>query len=159
MSFSVKSCTLFMGDSFPGPCITSQGVLAAGMRLRNISHPCLLAAFLAACSPGPSAPVVKPTPAPQPAAAPPGEADARAFLDQAETELRRQWSHDERVKFVENTDVTHDTEVLSSEAEKETMDVISRLAQQGRRFDGAALPAEMKRKLWLLRIAQTLPAP
>jgi peptidyl-dipeptidase A len=109
------------------------------------------------------APEVKPDTAPQAQAAArpaaPTVEEARAFLDATEAELKRQWSYQERVKFVEMTYVNHDTEVLAAAAEEQTMELLGRKAREARRFEGLELPPDLRRKLHLLKLSQTLPAP
>ncbi|MCS6912096.1 MAG: M2 family metallopeptidase [Myxococcales bacterium] len=89
----------------------------------------------------------------------PSVEEARAFIEQTEAELKKLWSRHERIKFVQLTYVTHDTETLAAEAEAQTMTFLGEKAREARRFEGLPLPEDLARKVRLLKLAQTLPAP
>lgn len=93
-------------------------------------------------------------------AVPAGSADdAKAFLARTEAELLALWIARERTDWVKSTFITDDTEALSAAAEERVMEAVSRAAAEARRFDGAKLPADVARKLTLLRTSQTVPSP
>jgi peptidyl-dipeptidase A len=118
--------------------------------------------LLTACPPEQQAMDVKRDPPPQPAAAPgpgPTVEEALKFIDATEAELRKLVSRHERIKFVQLTYVTHDTDTLAAEADEEMMEFMGRKAREARRFEGLKLPADAARKLRLLRLSQTLPSP
>jgi peptidyl-dipeptidase A len=85
--------------------------------------------------------------------------EARAFTDQAEARLLELSIRQSRAQWVQQTFITEDTELLAAEANKELIAASMELAAQARRFDGQALPDDVARKLLLLKLAITLPAP
>ena len=48
---------------------------------------------------------------------------------------------------------------LAAQAEEQVMEYVGKRAKEARRFDGVALPPELSRKLQLLKLSLTLPAP
>ena len=101
--------------------------------------------------PLPTAETVKP--------AGPSVDDARKFMDETEAELRQLWTRRERLSFLQNTFITHDTETLVAAADAESMDIVSRKIKDSKRFDGVQLPPDLKRKFDNLRLSQVLAAP
>ncbi len=55
--------------------------------------------------------------------------------------------------------ITEDTEILAAQANERSIAATVELAQEATRFDGVELPADVARKLKLLKLALTLPAP
>ncbi|MBI1897397.1 MAG: M2 family metallopeptidase [Acidobacteria bacterium] len=110
----------------------------------------LLACALAAQSTAPA------TRAPQ---APPRVADARTFLDHVEATLLKLSTDAGRAGWVQATYITHDTELLASQASQALIDTAVRFAKESRRFDGLALPEDLDRKMKLLKVALTLATP
>lgn len=86
-------------------------------------------------------------------------AEAEAFLKQVEPELLELWVARERASWVKSTFITHDTELISAKADEAVMEAVARRAAEATRFDGLALPAEVRRKLDLLKLSLSLPAP
>jgi peptidyl-dipeptidase A len=112
---------------------------------------CLGLALLTSCvkSGGPDAgPNVKGTPA-----------EAEQFVADAEKRLLDLNVKYARADWVKSTFITDDTEALSAEANKQVIEATTELAEQSRRFDGVNLPYDTARKLKLLKLALTLPAP
>jgi len=85
--------------------------------------------------------------------------EARQFLATAEARLLDLWIQRERSGWVQSTFITYDTELLSARANEETIAATMALAREATRFDGLALPEPLARKMKLLKIALTLPAP
>jgi peptidyl-dipeptidase A len=89
--------------------------------------------------------------------------EATAFVADVEDHLRRLWIARDRANWVNENFITDDTEALASAAEEATAayvrDAIVRA--RGRRFEdlGPSLPADVARKLYLLSVSQTVPAP
>ncbi len=96
---------------------------------------------------------------PDGAQAAPSAAEAIAFLETTEKELRDLWIHRERTEWVKSTFITHDTEILSARAEEAVMAFVATAATKANRYKSLALPVDAARKLKLLRTAQTLPSP
>ena len=74
--------------------------------------------LVVACqTPPPPAPTVSSAPATKPAASKPAgptAADAKAFAEQTNADLKRLYSNWERAEWVKSTYITHDTEVLAA---------------------------------------------
>jgi peptidyl-dipeptidase A len=86
-------------------------------------------------------------------------AEARAFALEAEQELLRLWIASSRAAWVKSTYLTEDTEQLEAAANEAVMAATSRRAAEALRFEGLELPPEVRRKLRLLRLSLSLPAP
>jgi peptidyl-dipeptidase A len=97
------------------------------------------------------------------AADPPNDAptakDAAAFVEQAEASLLRLTIDASRAQWVQSTHITEDTEILAAQANERLIAENVRLAQEATRYDGLTLPDDVARKLDLLKLAITLPAP
>ena len=92
-------------------------------------------------------------------AATPSVADARAFIDRAETELAQISEYNARIAWVQATYINHDTNWLVNKADAEGTELGVRLANEAKRFDGVTLPADLARKMQLLKLGLNLPAP
>lgn len=86
-------------------------------------------------------------------------ADARAFLDRVEKKLLDLSNNAGRAQWVQATYITDDTEVLASQASEKAIAATVRFAKEANRFDGVPLPEDLQRKMKLLKVALTLPAP
>lgn len=126
---------------------------------------CLVTAALSSCTPCEPIAPLKPDPPPTVAAPPPPtptgptEADARAFMDQTETQLRALWSYAQRVQFIQNTNITVDTEQLNAMAQEQVMELVGKKIKEAAQFDKLQLAPELRRKFDLLKLAQDLPSP
>ena len=85
--------------------------------------------------------------------------DARAFIERAEAELRAIDEEASRMAWVNANFITHDTNWLNAKVTERDTALAVKLATEARRFDGLDLPAEVARKLMLLKLELTLPAP
>jgi len=85
--------------------------------------------------------------------------EAKAFIDSAEARLRELWTKVSRVAWIQNTYITDDTEALAAEAQREVTAATVAFAKAAARFDGLQLPYDVDRKLKLLKLSLTLPAP
>ena len=85
--------------------------------------------------------------------------EAEKFVIDAEKRLLDLNVKYSRADWVKSTFITDDTEALSAEANKDVIAATTELAEQSRRFDGANLPNDVARKIKLLKLALTLPAP
>jgi peptidyl-dipeptidase A len=92
-------------------------------------------------------------------AAEPTLAEAQAFMDKAETELLDLGNMAQRAGWVEETYITGDTELLSAKEGERVIARTTELVNQSKRFDGLAMPPELKRKFLLLKLSLTMPAP
>ncbi len=105
-----------------------------------------LAAFAASCLCASAAPA-------------PSVAEARTFLDQAEKQLLALQVEFSRADWVKSTYITDDTEALAAAANQRMIDLNVKLAKQTTRFDGVKLPADLARKMKLLKLSLTMAAP
>ncbi len=85
--------------------------------------------------------------------------EAKAFLERAEAKLFTLSEEAGRAGWVQNTYITGDTEMLAARANQRAIDGVVELVKESKRFDGMKLPAEMDRKMKLLKLSLTLAAP
>jgi peptidyl-dipeptidase A len=93
------------------------------------------------------------------AAPAPTAKQAQAFVAKAEADLARIGEYASRAGWVQNTYITDDTHWLAAKASAEQNDLATRLAKQAARFDRVAVDPVTRRKLYLLKLSLTLPAP
>ena len=84
---------------------------------------------------------------------------ARRMLDAAERELTVRSVKVNRAGWVGENFITHDTEILAADAQAEVALALKRLVDDARRFDGAALPADVRRRILMLKLQLAAPAP
>ncbi|MEK7282373.1 MAG: M2 family metallopeptidase, partial [Acidobacteriota bacterium] len=109
----------------------------------------LLLTLMAGFAPGPRAD----------AAAAPGKAEAKAFIEAAEQRLQ-EWSiKSDRANWVQQNFITEDTEKIAADANEALIGAVTGYALEARRFDGLELPADVARKLALVKLSIELPAP
>jgi peptidyl-dipeptidase A len=95
-----------------------------------------------------------------PATAPaPTPADARAFIDGVNAELKRLWIRASTAEWVKSTYITDDTERLAAAMNEDVMAYLSRTILESRRFAGVEADPDTGRMLTLLALASPLPAP
>ena len=90
---------------------------------------------------------------------PPTLADARAFLDRAQSQLLELSVQDGRADWVKSTYITYDTEILSAKADEDQIAATMQLAKESTRFSRLKMPEDMAREFQLLRLSLTLAAP
>ncbi len=90
---------------------------------------------------------------------PPTVEQAEAFVAAAEERLVELWIDAERANWVQATYITTDTEILFAKAYEKVIAANVELAKEATRFKDLELPAELRRKLDLLRTSLVLPAP
>ena len=89
----------------------------------------------------------------------PTAADARAFVEQAETQLAGMSEYAAKAAWVRANFITDDTQWLEAKATAEQNELATRLAKQAARFNGVAADPVTARKLKLLKLYLVLPAP
>ena len=89
----------------------------------------------------------------------PTVAQARAFFTRAESTLYALSIGASRADWVANTYITFDTEELTAEAGEAYAVATRDLAMQARRYERLRLPADMRRKLLLLKLSLAAPPP
>ncbi|MHB8420889.1 MAG: M2 family metallopeptidase [Myxococcales bacterium] len=114
---------------------------------------CLLSAGCASARPAP-------TPAaPSPTASAPTLAEARAFFDGVNADLRKLWVARDRAAWVNENFLTEDTDALAADGEAATAAYMAKAIPASRRFAKLQLPPDLARMAYLLSISQTIPAP
>ncbi len=109
-------------------------------------------------APAPPPPTVAPTAtSTAPKTATPEE--AKAFMTKVDEELKALFVKRERAGWVSSNFITSDTEEISAEADRETMEYLARTIKAATRFDGLELEPALARQFHLLKLAGTLPAP
>ncbi len=90
---------------------------------------------------------------------PPSAEDARQFALEAETQLLALSNEAGAAAWVQANFITEDTEALSAKANERFIKAQVSFAKQAARFDKLTLPDDLRRKLLLLKLSLTLPAP
>jgi len=85
--------------------------------------------------------------------------EARQFLERAESELLQLSNEASQAAWVQSTYITLDTEALAAKANERLISASVRLAKEAAKYEKASLPKELQRKLKLLKLAISLPAP
>ncbi|MDP9033647.1 MAG: M2 family metallopeptidase [Myxococcota bacterium] len=87
--------------------------------------------------------------------------EASAFVADVEAHLRELWVARDRASWINQNFITDDTQAGAAAAEQATAEYVDDVIKQSRRFEPLRdeLPADIARKLHLLAIAQTIPAP
>ncbi|HET6862446.1 MAG TPA: M2 family metallopeptidase [Pyrinomonadaceae bacterium] len=85
--------------------------------------------------------------------------DADAFMKKAEARLLDLNIKAGRADWVRSTFITEDTENLSAEANDALIAATTELAEQAHSFEGQQLSPDLQRKIKLLKLSLTLPAP
>ena len=89
----------------------------------------------------------------------PSAADAEVFINEAEKKLFDLNVKYSRADWVKSTYITEDTEALSAEANEDVIAATTEYAEAARRFEGLQLSPDVARKIKLLKLSLTLPAP
>ena len=89
----------------------------------------------------------------------PSAAEAEKFIAAAEKKLFDLSLKYSRADWVKSTFITDDTEALSAEANEDLIAATTELAEESKRFDGQDLSYDTARKIKLLKLSLTLPAP
>jgi peptidyl-dipeptidase A len=85
--------------------------------------------------------------------------EAKAFIEKAEASLLELGNRQQRASWVQSTFITDDTEKIAAEANKDLIAATVDLATEAARFDGLKLSEDVARKMVLLKLSLTLPAP
>jgi len=85
--------------------------------------------------------------------------EAQAFMDRAEARLMELSIGAERAAWVAANFITMDTELIAAQADEERISAIMTLAKEAAKFNKLHLPEDLARKMNLLKLATTLPAP
>src|SRR3954447_4883411 len=85
--------------------------------------------------------------------------EVRAFVAQAEKKLNDLAIKQQRADWVQSTYITPDTIAMSAEASRVLTETEMQLAKEATRYRDVQVPPDVARKLRLLRLQLTLPAP
>jgi peptidyl-dipeptidase A len=85
--------------------------------------------------------------------------DVRAFLSDAERQLEELQEYQSRVQWVQANFITDDTNWLVTRANAEYTTLAVQLANATKRFDSVELPADVSRRINLLKFSISNPAP
>jgi len=96
---------------------------------------------------------------PSRAEAPPTPAEAKAFIERAESRLLELWIARERASWVYSTFITDDTEKIQAEANERVIAETVKLSKEAQRFKGLTLPPDVARKFTLLPLSLSIVAP
>jgi peptidyl-dipeptidase A len=94
-----------------------------------------------------------------PIASNPTVEDAQKFIAEAEKRYSAATIKDGRASWIQSNFITDDTEIIAAEAKDNLAKTIKELAEESRKFDGLNLPEDIARKIKLLKLAISLPAP
>lgn len=92
-------------------------------------------------------------------AAPPTAQEAHQFIEAAEKRLETLGKKASRAGWVQNNFITVDTQKIAADAQSDFAAAVSELARGARRFEGLELPSSDARKLKLLKLQLSAPAP
>jgi len=98
-------------------------------------------------------------PAKKPAATVSTAAEAKTFVEEAETKLLALANESSRASWVQSNFITDDTEILAAVANERVISASVRYAKEAVRFDGVKLAPDLARKIHLLKNSLTLAAP
>jgi peptidyl-dipeptidase A len=99
------------------------------------------------------------TPPAGPSAPAPSAAEAKAFADSVNAELKRLSVRATTAEWIRNTYITDDTERNAAAMSEDLMAYLSKVVPEAARFDGANADPDVKRMLQRLKVEATLPAP
>jgi peptidyl-dipeptidase A len=109
--------------------------------MKALLVPALVSLLLAGCASKPSA------------------EDARKFIESAEADLLKLANEASQAQWVQSNFITTDTEAIAARANERFIQAGVKYAKEAARFDGVNAPEDVLRKLKLLKVALTLPAP
>ncbi len=89
----------------------------------------------------------------------PTPAEAKRFIEQAETRLLDLWIKSQRASWVAENFITDDTESISADADQAAKAATAELANQAKKFDKLQLPPDVARKFKLLKLSVDIPSP
>ena len=89
----------------------------------------------------------------------PTVADAQKFLVEAESRYFDLTNKAQRASWVEENFITDDTEEMAAEANQELNTFSAEMSKKAHEFDKVALPPVMARKMLLLKLSTSFPAP
>ena len=85
--------------------------------------------------------------------------EAKKFLNDAEQRLLKIANEAQRASWIQSNFITQDTEALTADVNEVSIGITKELARKAVRFDKVQLPADMRRKMDLLKNALTVATP
>ena len=85
--------------------------------------------------------------------------EAEKFLNDAEQRLLKIANEAQRASWIQSNFITQDTEALTADVNEVSIGITKELARKAVRFDKVQLPADMRRKMDLLKNALTVATP
>ena len=98
-------------------------------------------------------------PAEKSKSAQPTPADAKRFIEQAETRLLDLWIKGQRASWLAENFITEDTESISADADRAVKAATTDLTSQAKKFAKLHLPPDVDRKFKLLQLSVDIPSP
>ncbi len=89
----------------------------------------------------------------------PTAADAKAFIDAVDAELKRLVVRVSTAEWIRNTHITEDTERNAAAMSEDLMAYLSKVIPESARFDRVSADSDTRRMLRLLKLRAELPAP
>ncbi|MEM7730406.1 MAG: M2 family metallopeptidase [Pseudomonadota bacterium] len=134
------------------------------MKKIRLASSCFAVIAMVACQPATTNDIEPATQGPAVATQPQAETrptvqDAREFLERAETELVQARAISARASWINANFVTQDTNALVAQTSAERAKLTTRLANEAKRFNDLTLPADMRRKVEMLKRGSNFPAP
>lgn len=86
-------------------------------------------------------------------------AEARQWIEAAEQKLLDLGVESGRADWIAATYIIDDSEILSAQANQRAISATVELVKEAAKFDGVPLPEDIERKIKLLKLSLTLPAP
>ena len=90
---------------------------------------------------------------------PPAADEAHRFVEAAEARLQMLGNNASRAGWVQSNFITVDTQKIAADAQSELAAAVSELAREARRYEPLQLPANDARKLTLVKLMLSAPAP
>jgi len=84
---------------------------------------------------------------------------ARQFVEESNAKLLDLSIDAERAAWVQSNFITHDTEILSAQAQEKQISTAVTIAKQAGRYDDVDVPEDVARQLGIFKRAITMPAP
>ncbi len=85
--------------------------------------------------------------------------EAQAFIEKVENFYRDFGEYSARIAWVNSTYINYDTDWLNTRVSAEGTEMGVKFANEAKRFNDLELPAEMRRKIELIKLGLNLPAP
>ncbi|WP_375204082.1 M2 family metallopeptidase [Hyphococcus sp.] len=89
----------------------------------------------------------------------PTVAEAAAFIERVETWMKEFGEYSSRINWVNETNITFDTEWLNTQVATQSTEMGVKFANEAKRFNGVDLPQDMRRKIERIKVNVNLPAP